>query len=379
MPFAAKLILSVGAVLTAASLVLALVAWLVLCLLRRPPGRFWKPIFRLHLWLVPIYLLLGPPALMTSFAAVMVGTRGDERSYAGPRVSTVGAWSIQDRHGTLGPERRGERPVDEEVLARSRALSVAFEADDGVSLNGYFVPSLESPPRLAVVLVHGLFRNAMELETAASMFHDLGAEVLLLELRNHGKSGRANATFGRDESDDVLAATRFLRSRSRQETPLVLYGVSLGAAAVALAAPRVERLGGIVLDAPMTSLEETANNLMREGIGLFEPYCSLSLFGLQVVNHFDLDDVRPEQSVRALPDDLPALVIGGSDDFRTPPEMVTQVYQALPQEGGVKELWILDGARHAKVWQVDPSGYRMRLERLVDRVVARFRSGARGR
>ena len=372
MPAAAIPLLIMTAVLALASLVIAVIIWLIRRICgRRRPG-YWRRVLWVQLCSLPVFLLLGPPATLTYFAGFEVGTRGDERAYAGPRVDAGGHWSIQKRNESMAQESRGERVVDPAVLLRARSRAVRFSSADGVSLNGYLVPALTATARFQVVLVHGLFRNAMETETVGSMFHALGADVLLLELRNHGSSGRSRATFGRDESNDVLAAVVYLRSREGAvETPLVLYGVSLGAAAVSLAAPLVADLSGLVLDAPMASLAETAENLMRSGIGLFEPYLWMIRFGVESINDFDMDEIRPVDSLKRLPPDIPVLIIGATDDFRTPPDAVRAVYAALRAPEGVKQLWIAEGARHGRVFEHDPEGYRTRLEALVKRVLSR--------
>jgi len=371
MPAAAIPLLIVTAVLALATLLLALMVW---CL-RRATGRgrpgYWRRVLFVQLILLPPFLVLGPPAALTCFAGFLVGTRSDERAYAGPRVDPEGHWSIQDRHLTLRRESGGEVVVDPTVLERARSRAVRFESLDGVSLNGYLVPALSQPARFQVVLVHGLFRNAMETETAASIFHALGGDVLLLEMRNHGSSGRAAATFGRDESQDVRAAVDYLRSRAGgAERPLLLYGVSLGAGAVALAAPLVDDLSGLVLDAPMATLAKTAENLMRDGIGLFQPYIFLIRFGVEWINDFDMDEVRPVESLGRLSADVPVLMIGATVDFRTPPEEVRAVYDALRAPEGIKQLWIAEGARHGRVFEHDPDGYRTRLEALVERALS---------
>jgi pimeloyl-ACP methyl ester carboxylesterase len=124
------------------------------------------------------------------------------------------------------------------------------------------------------VLVHGIFRGALEIETPGAMLRDLGGEVLLLELRNHGGSEKAPITFGRDEMLDVLTAAEFLQARPEAAgRPLVFFGVSFGTAAAALAAPQLRDLDGLVLDAPMDDLRATARRLFATG-GVWSPSAS---------------------------------------------------------------------------------------------------------
>jgi pimeloyl-ACP methyl ester carboxylesterase len=368
------LILVATGVLTALSLLIALLIRLVWALRRRKPQRFWRRTLWCHLVLVPVYLLIVVPLAMAWFITRSVGTRGDERGYQGPRVAADGSWIPQDR-ATLKAERNG-RKVDPELLAAARSETVHFSARDGVPLRGFFVSARKPRRNLGVVLVHGLFRGGLELDRVAAMFHQLGADVLILEMRNHGGSGRAPATFGLHESRDVLAAVDFLRARpGHHEDRIVLFGVSLGSAAVALAAPQVPDLAGLVLDAPMTNIADTAARMLSApsrngstGPQIPAPLRFLILKYAELWSGLKLSQIRPIDALQRLPLDLPVLLIGESEDYRVPPAVVRAAYETLPQSPGVKQLWIRQGSGHGKAWLDDPAGYQAHLADFLNRV-----------
>lgn len=312
--------------------------------------------------LVPVHAFVVLPAALGYLGSRSIGTRGDERDWAGPRLAADGTWLIGDAAAGTG------------VFV----TPVSFVAADGVALRAFLVPPATVPPRATVVLVHGLFRGGLELEPPAEMFRDLGCEVLLLELRNHGGSARAPATFGRDESLDVVAAAAWARSRSTAaaERPLVLFGVSLGTAAVALAAPRVPNLGGVVLDAPLTDVVATAHRMLgrargRRRFSIPEPIRSAALIAVELWSGVDLESVRPVAAMQRLPPDVPVLVIGGGTDDRMPPAEVREFHRRLPQPAARKMLWIHPTAGHGDVWATDPSGYRERLAAFLQLVAPR--------
>lgn len=360
----------------AASLAITLLVragWLIA---RRRPTRFWSRVLLAHAVLVPLYVFIVTPALVAILASSRIGTRGDERSYAGPRIKTDGTWVMQSR-ATLLDEKRGRSMPDPALVASAAAATVNFETDDGVSIRAFQVQPVRTPPRCSVVLLHGLFRGGLELEAPASMFRDLGAETLLVEMRNHGASGRAPPTFGLNEKNDVLAAAAWLRrAPERAARPLVIYAVSLGTAAAMRAAPDIPGLSGIVLDAPMEDLVSTAHRMLseqprpgRRGLAVFEPFRTLLIKSLEAWNGFSFADVRPIDDVARLRPDLPALVIGGSDDARMPPASVRAVFDRIPSRPDLKTLWIRPGADHGQVWNDDPEGYRSHLEAFL-RIVA---------
>lgn len=306
---------------------------------------------------VPLTLLLMPMVL--GFAGSrLVHTRLDEAAYQGPCLATDGSWVLQDRNSLAK-----EQPAE----ARH---AVWLESTDGLELRAFLVPASSSPPTARVVMVHGLFRGGLELEPVARMFHDLDADVLMLELRNHGASGRAPATYGLGESEDVLAAVQFMgkRTASAEQPPLVLFGVSLGTAAVALAAPRVPDLAGLVLDSPVSDLEGAAHRVLGHGVGIPGPLASAVLWCIEAWSGFSMAEVQPVRELSKVDGNVHALVIGAGQDRRCPPQVVREVFRSLATPEDHKELWILDNARHGRVWEKRPEAYHRRLAALLARI-----------
>lgn len=355
--------IGVGALLLAGFVVAGLVRLGLAVRGARPRG-FWRRVLLVQLALLPVHALVVVPLALGFLGARFVGTRPDERGYAGPRFDADGRWTIQTR-ATLAAERSVAATAPND---HARTLTAA----DGVTLRAFFVPA-PRPRSVAVILVHGLFRSALELEPPAAMCRDLGADVLLLELRNHGGSGRARPSFGRDEALDVVAAAGWLRGEPRtRSAQLVLFGVSLGTVAVALAAPRLEPLGGLVLDSPIEDLVATAHHMLSaraagqpRRLGLWQPWRSLAITALELWAGTDLKAIRPLDALHGL-QPLPALVIGGGLDDRAPPDAVRRCYEALP--GTQKELWLLPNSGHGNAWQDAPEEYRAKLEALLQRI-----------
>jgi pimeloyl-ACP methyl ester carboxylesterase len=205
------------------------------------------------------------------------------------------------------------------------------------------------------------------------MLRELGGEVLLLELRNHGGSAHARATFGRDESLDVLAAGSFLRDRPEARgRPLVIFAVSLGTAAAAFAAPQTPDLAGLVLDAPMDDLRATAMRELRSGgwkESIREPWASTILLSARLLRGVPIDEVKPREALARLPPSVAVLFIGAGQDERMPPASVRALFEALPTPPDRKELWIEPEATHGKVWVKSPDEYRRRLAAFLERAI----------
>jgi pimeloyl-ACP methyl ester carboxylesterase len=361
-------VFTIAGVATAISLAVTLLVRLGWLVARRRPRRFWRRALIAHAVLVPIYLFVVTPAFMAIFFSSRIGTRGDERAYAGPRIAADGTWVIQSRDSLRDEKAATTRP-DPALLASEKTHTVTFTTQDGVAIRAFLVAPKSGAPRCTVVLLHGFFRGGLELEPPAAMFRDLGCEVLMVEARNHGGSGRAPCTFGRDERKDVVAAVEWLRREpERKGRPLVLYAVSLGTAAVIGAVPDVAPLSGIILDAPMDDLLATAHRMLseeprpdRRRLGMVQPFRSLIVLAFELWSGVRFSEVRPIDDLARIPPDVPILVIGGSADLRMPPATVQAMFDRLPTRPGSKSLWIRPGSTHGQVWNDDPAGYREHL------------------
>ena len=330
---------------------------------RQAPG-FWRRLLVWQLCLLPVHLFVLVPGFIGFAGSRLVQTRGDEMAYRGPVFDEQGSWRLQTRD-TL----RADGPLEPRSRVDIEKRTVHFTNSVGRRLRGFYVKCRDREPSAVAVMVHGLFRNSMELEPVAAMFRDSDADVLLLELSNHGGSDNHPFTFGDSEREDVLAAVEFLRRRDGGiGAPLILYGVSLGCVAVALAAPEIDELRGIVLEAPMTTLLDVAHRQLGRFLHFPRPYSSLVLWYVECWSGFDMGEVRPIDSYKLLPKTLPSLFIGAGLDRLVPPKAVREGFDALQAPPGRKDLWIEENVRHGQVSAADPPQYLARLQKLLKRV-----------
>jgi pimeloyl-ACP methyl ester carboxylesterase len=355
-------------VLTLATFVLAMLWRLGLALFRRPAPRYFRHTLAWHAGLLVFHLFVTVPVLLGVLMSRNIGTRPDEREYAGPRLAADGTWLLQTRE-TLSAEGDGRAEVDAAVAEAAANRAVTLTARDGVSLRAFLVPPRASldgdDPRFTAVLVHGLFRGALEIETPGSMLRDLGGEVLLLEARNHGGSDHTQATLGPNEALDVLTAVDFLRGRDEAgDRPLVLYGVSLGTVAVGRAAPDTPDLAGLILDAPIDDFGAAARRQLAAVFG--RPWASTIPWSVEHLGGIPISSVGLGRALSELPPDVPVLVVGGGRDVPSPPDRVRAVFEALPTLPDRKELWIEPEATHGKVWVAAPEEYRQHLARFLE-------------
>jgi uncharacterized protein len=134
---------------------------------------------------------------------------------------------------------------------------VRFETADGIELAGWLVPHPHARGNL--IFCHGHGRNRGHVAALLQTFHDLGLNVLAFDFRGHGDSAGHTSTFGRREVQDLLAAETFLNERSPHQ-PLLLAGISLGAAVSLQALPQLPHVRGVWSEGAFARFSNAVDN-----------------------------------------------------------------------------------------------------------------------
>jgi pimeloyl-ACP methyl ester carboxylesterase len=244
--------------------------------------------------------------------------------------------------------------------------AVALRSADGVELKGWWVPV--DGARGTVVLAHGLNRSRIEMVKKAPFLHEHGWNALLFDLRHHGESGGDTTTFGQKEKGDVLAAVA--EARRRAPGPVVLWGVSLGAASATMAAADDPTVAGVVCDSTYRDLPDT----VRHHVALFRgfrwwlrvippwPLSDQVLFWMGRRGGFDAWSVDVRAAAARL-NGRPALFVANSEDPRMPKEIAFELQKAA---GPKAEVLIVPGKSHGGAWRDGTAAYSTAVAALLE-------------
>ena len=104
-----------------------------------------------------------------------------------------------------------------------------IDLGDSDYLEGWFVPHFTSH---GVVIMFSGYAGVKEgLLTPAAHVHQMGYNSLLVDFRGSGGSSGNDTTLGMREADDVAAAFAYVQQQWPDQ-PIILYGVSMGSAAI---------------------------------------------------------------------------------------------------------------------------------------------------
>jgi fermentation-respiration switch protein FrsA (DUF1100 family) len=138
------------------------------------------------------------------------------------------------------------------------AAAVTFATEDGLTLNGWFVPARAPARGDSLIVFNGNAGNRSYRADIASNLTAAGIDVLLFDYRGYGENPGSPSEEGL--AMDARAARRYLESRAGVDPRRISYfGESLGGGvAVRLALEHPPR--ALVLRSPFTSLIDTGQH-----------------------------------------------------------------------------------------------------------------------
>jgi len=204
---------------------------------------------------------------------------------------------------------------------------VIFRTEDGLNLNGWFVPGKKSSPDAdlhTLLWFHGNAGNInRRLDNIKMIYERVPVNVFIIDYRQYGRSEGKISEQG--TYLDSRAALAYLHSRDDiNNEKIIFFGRSLGSA-VAVHLALEEKCRALILETPFTSILEMGKKLypfLPVRLLLKTKYDSLSKIG----------DIK-----------VPILVMHGDKDDLVPFEHGRELYEAANEP---KEFYTIPGAGH---------------------------------
>ena len=242
--------------------------------------------------------------------------------------------------------------------------TVQIQSDSHI-LEAWLIPAAIQS-RGTVILFHGYAVAKDSMLSEAAKFSEMGYSTLLVDFRGSGGSTGMETSIGYEEAKDVAAAFKFAAFEQNQfEQPIILYGMSVGGAAIlrAVATEQIEP-DGIIIEAVFDEMVSTVENRFDAmGIPSF-PAAQVLVFwgGVQArFNGFKHNPADYAQSV-----EIPTLMLHGQNDPRATLEQGEHLFDQLgsPQKTMVQ----FSGAEHESTLQVDEGLWTTSISHFLDQV-----------
>lgn len=240
-------------------------------------------------------------------------------------------------------------------------------AKDGVQLHGLYLKA-SKPTANTALIIHGYTDNAIRMLMIGHLYSkELAYNILLPDLRAHGKSEGEYIQMGWKDRLDILQWIDVTKNIYGDSTRMVLHGISMGAATLMMVSGEdlPHQVKCFVEDCGYTSVwDEFEYNLKKDyGLPTFPLLYTASLYSEWHEGWNFKEASALEQVTKSK---LPMLFIHGDADTYVPTAMVYPLYEAKP---GEKELWILPGVKHAKAYWTHTEEYVERTRNFVSKYI----------
>lgn len=247
----------------------------------------------------------------------------------------------------------------------ANAEDVNLLTNDGVKVHALLMKA-NTPTHRYAVLCHGYKDCAEEMGYQAYNFRKLGYNVLAVDGRASGSTQGKYIGMGWLERRDICGYVNFITSRDAQ-AQILLYGVSMGAAEVMMAAG--EKLPAnvkvIVEDCGYTSVWDEFK-LQLTDIFHIPSFPVLNIVSLycKLVHGFSFREASAVKALRKC--NIPILMIHGTEDQFVPFSMLDELYNAA---SGDKEKLAIKGAGHIQSSAVAPELYWGKIREFADKYI----------
>jgi pimeloyl-ACP methyl ester carboxylesterase len=254
-------------------------------------------------------------------------------------------------------------PADLGLPSAEVRFQVRDEHGKPLKIAAWWVPHPNSNGRCAV-LIHGYGDAKVGAIAWAPLWHSLGFNLLVPDLRAHGESGGSVSTAGYFERHDLTQVIDDIRAQRPDDTRrIVLFGISVGAAVAVATAIQTAGIAAVVMESPYADFRRAAMAHMNR-LGLPGGLMQRRAIQLaQWLTRADYETVNPDRLIAALP--CPVLIVeSGNDPFLAPQDRAAleRAIQAHAPEHGPAEIWTVPDVEHLMALSADAGAYRSRLQ-----------------
>ena len=270
-------------------------------------------------------------------------------------------YSPRNAHPTLDVEMEGSQyqAVRDHIYRIAHVMerypfeSVTIESHDGLKLHGRYYHLKDGAP--VEIICHGYRSHPYrDCSGGHSLSRKLGYNALVIDQRAHGESEGVTISFGINERLDCQRWAHYAAARFGRDVPLILSGLSMGAATVLMASELElpKSVCAIIADSPYSTPSAILEKVCldrRYPVFLCRPLIRLAAF---LFGRFRIDACTAKDAVRHAT--VPILLIHGEDDRLVPWTMSQEIACACASPA---TLEIFPDAGHGLCYVNDPLKY----------------------
>ncbi|MCA0758666.1 alpha/beta fold hydrolase [Paenibacillus sp. N4] len=257
--------------------------------------------------------------------------------------------------------------------------NVVFPSKSGnTTVSGWYIPAdtdggEKAESQRTVVFSHGYGANREEnwvpMYELSKLLHGLNYNILMFDYGYASKEYKAPATGGLEESQQLLAAVDYVKSRGAED--IVVWGFSMGAGTALQAALQTGDIDAMILDSLFIPSSKALFDNLNQFVTL--PNFSLpmieSLIPLWTGSSFGS---IPAQEVISHVYDIPLFIMHGTNDVKAPYQTAEAV--ADSQGSPLSRTWIVPEGQHEMLFRAHPTEYIQRAALFLSQVDQQLQS-----
>lgn len=233
-------------------------------------------------------------------------------------------------------------------------------------LETWFIPAKQ--PQGTILLFPGNGGSkSQQLLPLAAVFHDWGYNTVLVDFRGLGGSSGHTTTIGFREAEDVIFAYQNVQ-QNHLEPPYILYGISMGSAAILKAQSQIQP-DAIILELPFVRLVSSVKSRLKAFNIPGFPFAELLVFWGSIQHQFNGFTHNPVNYAKQV--DTPTLILQGQQDRWT---TIAEIQELLQNLRGSKKLAIFPTAAHELLITVDRIQWTQTVKQFLDMMIDKPRS-----
>lgn len=239
------------------------------------------------------------------------------------------------------------------IMQRIPFDEITIQGYDGTILYGRYYHRKDGAP--IEILFHGYRSHPYrDCSGGHALARKMGFNALVVDQRAHGSSGGHTICFGVKERMDCLCWAAYLNERFGAETPIILSGLSMGAATVLMSSSLnlPSNVVCIIADSPYSTPSAIIEKVCRDlhyPVRLCRPFIHLAAL---LYGGFRLNGCTAKEAVSHAR--VPILLIHGEDDLLVPYQMS---FEIADQCASRTEVATFPGAGHGLSYMIDPVRY----------------------
>ena len=279
-----------------------------------------------------------------------------------PNTSKSMIFGEEDEDETSGAI---NKEAEKWLLEESNYKDEYITSFDKLKLHGYKINNKNTSNKW-VIAVHGYTSEGIKMSNVAKEYYNMGYNILIPDLRAHGKSEGDYIGMGWDDRKDIISWIDFI-IKEDPNAQIVLHGVSMGASTVLMASGEdlPSNVKSIVADCGYTSVWDQFSYQLKELFNLDAfPFMHVSSIVTKIRAGYWLNEASAIEQVEK--SKTPILYIHGDKDDFVPFYMMDELYDNTKSE---KEKLVVEGAAHAKSSTVNPDLYWSTIENFINKYV----------